>query len=128
MDEIEVVAGSDGTFAVLDRVTGHAVILDGMLLIGLPAETARDYAEVFSERVHSIRGNVKVRNAIERALRHAVKDANLDMDDVVTAVRWMIADVAVEADVLRLLVNRVALEIGKDVDDLARHSYPPHPQ
>jgi hypothetical protein len=50
MDEIEVVAGLDGTFAVLDRVTGHAVILDGMLLIGLPAETARDYAEVFRAR------------------------------------------------------------------------------
>jgi hypothetical protein len=49
------------------------------------------------------------------------------MDDVVTAVRWMIADVAVEADVLRLLVKRVALEIGKDVDDLARHSCPSHP-
>jgi hypothetical protein len=40
----------------------------------------------------------------------------------------MIADVAVEADVLRLLINRVALEIGKDVDELARQSFPTHPQ
>jgi hypothetical protein len=122
MHEVEVVEVSDGAFAVIDRMTRDIVILDGAPLAALPEETARDHARTFSRRVLTVGGNVKVRSAIERALKHTVADIDLDMDDVVTAVRWMVADVTVDADVLRLLINRFALEIGKEIDDLARHS------
>lgn len=128
MDEFEIVEVSEGAFDVIDRKTGDIVILDGAPLAKLPEETARDYAQAFSERVRSVGGNAKVRSAIERALKHTATDIDLDMDDMVTAVRWMVADVTVDADVLRLLINRLALEIGTKVDDLARRSYPTRPQ
>lgn len=109
----QVVGAGDGSFRILDSETGEPVVVDGEEMAGLSAPAAAEYLYALSliRSAGSVPEPDRIRSAVRRSLRQNADKPVRAMDDAVVAVRWMLPQLGIADDVLRLLVRRFAAEV-----------------
>lgn len=109
----QVVGEGDGSFRILDESTGRAVVVDGEEMTGLSAPAAAEYLYALSliRSAGTVAEPDRIRRAVQRTLRQNADKPVRSMDDAVVAVKWMLPNLGIADDVLRLLVRRFAAEV-----------------
>jgi hypothetical protein len=89
------------------------VVVDGEEMAGLSAAAAAEYLYALSliRSAGSVPEPDRIRRAVQRTLRQNADKPVRAMDDAVVAVRWMLPNLGIAEDVLRLLVRRFAAEV-----------------
>lgn len=115
----QVTRSDDGTYEIRHRPSGEVVVLDDTRLSALALESAGEYLYALHlvDQANRVMGRSKMKLAIERGLRSTSASAAAHLPDVMVSVRWMLPDLAIPDEVLRVIVRRIAAESGVPLAD-----------
>jgi hypothetical protein len=108
----EVRSAGNGHFEIRGRRTGDIVTVDGVTLTDLSVLAAGEYLYALNlvDKASSVPGRSRLRLAVERSIRSGSDDPVKHLLDVMVSVRWMIPDLVVPDEILRIVVRKLAAE------------------